>query len=102
MPRKKKVKIEKRKAGLEELGGYKPGDFIYCLRIPDESLSRGNITYLFKTEEGEFAEFIDEITGQFRAAFLRDIIEKPTRSQINSANNKIASKIKRSQEKNKK
>ena len=32
----------------------------------------------------------------------RDIIEKPTRSQINSANNKIASKIKRSQEKNKK
>ena len=99
MPRKKKIKKEKKKIGLDELGGHKPGDFIYCFRIPDKALSRGKITYLFKTPDGDIAEFIDEITGQFRATFLQEIIENPTRSQINSANNKIASKIRRSKEK---
>ena len=99
MPRKKKIKKEKKKIGLDELGGHKPGDFIYCFRSPDKALSRGKITYLFKTPDGDIAEFIDEITGQFRATFLHEIIENPTRSQINSANNKIASKIRRSKEK---
>tara|TARA_A100001015_G_scaffold244999_1_gene280796 strand:- start:285 stop:593 length:309 start_codon:yes stop_codon:yes gene_type:complete len=102
MPRKKKVKREKKKIGLDELGGHRPGDFIYCFRIPDKVLSRGKITYLFKTPDGEIAEFIDEITGQFRATLLSDIIENPTRSQINSTNNKIASKIRRSKENKKK
>ena len=102
MPRKKKIKKEKKKIGLDELGGHKPGDFIYCFRIPDKALSRGKITYLFKTPDGDIAEFIDEITGQFRATLLSDIIENPTRSQINSTNNKIASKIRRSKENKKK
>ena len=47
----------------------------------------------------EIAEFVDEITGQFRATLLDDIIENPTRGQINSANNRIATKLRKSKEK---
>jgi len=75
---------------------------IYCFRYPDKILSRGKIKKLFNVNSVEFAEFVDEITGQFRACLLSDVIENPTRSQINSANLKIASKIRRSKEKAKK
>lgn len=96
---KKRKKVEKKKRGLEQLGSYSVGQYIYCSRVPDKALARGFILHLFKTAENEFAEIVDEISGQFRATLLEDIIDNPTRSQINSANGKIASKIKRSKDK---
>ena len=91
--RKKAVKIPKKKIGLDELSGFSVGQFIYCFRHPDKLLARGEIKVLLKTKEGEFAEFVDEITGQFRITLIDDIIIEPSRRQINSANSKISTKI---------
>ena len=99
MPRRKKVKKPEKKIGLDSLSGFEIDQHIYCLRYPDKLLARGKIRHLFKTETHEFAEFVDEITGQFRATLLEDIILEPTRKQINAANSKIAMKIKRSKDK---
>jgi len=97
-PRKKKTKIPEKKIGVDELSGFTIGQSIYCFRHPDKILARGEIRILLKTKAGELAEFVDEITGQFRATMLDDIIANPTRSQINSANLKIATKIRKSKE----
>ncbi len=110
MPRKKtksrsskpKQKLKEKSNGIEELLGFKIGDFIYCFRYPDKVLCRGFIKKLFDVEGNQFAEFVDEITGQFRISLLSEIIENPTRSQINSANSKIAFKVRKSKEKTKK
>ena len=99
MPRKKKIQKPKKKIGLDSLGGFTVGQHIYCLRYPDHILCRGPIRHLFKTKTHEFAEFIDEITGQFRITLLADIILEPTRKQINSANSRIATKIKKYEKK---
>ncbi len=99
MARRKKNKKPTKKIGLETLSGFIVGQAIYCLRFPDKLLARGKIRHLFKTETHEFAEFVDEITGQFRATLLEDIILEPTRKQINAANSKIAFKIKKSKDK---
>lgn len=95
----KKKKEDKKIVGLQELSGYSVGQLIYCFRYPDKLLVRGKIKNLFKTDTHEFADVVDEITGQFRAALLEDIIENPTKSQVNSANTKIATKIRKSKEK---
>jgi len=105
MARKKKksaksVKSVKRKAiGIPELNGYSLGQSIYCLRYPDKILIRGSIYAIFKTKTHEFVELVDDITGQFRAALIEDIIENPTRKQINSANSKIAFKMRKLKDK---
>lgn len=93
MGRKKKAKVEKKKIGLDSLGEYKAGDTVYCFRFPDKILSKGKIIRFFSTQQ-DFAEFIDDISGQFRATLLEDIISNPTRSQISSVNSKIARKVK--------
>ena len=88
MPRKKKKKVEAKKLGLESLGGYNSGDVVYCHRYPDKSLARGRIIRFFSCQQ-DFAEIIDDVSGQFRATLLEDIIDDPSRSQIASVNSKI-------------
>lgn len=97
MARRKKNVIKEKPRGVPSLSGFEVGQSIYCLRYPDRALARGVIKFLFKTKDDEFAEFVDDITGQFRATLLSDIIDEPTRSQINSANTKISTKIKKSE-----
>ena len=89
MARRKKKKIEKKKIGLEELAGFKAGQNIYCYRYPDKQIAKGTIIRLFSNTD-DFAEFIDEVSGQFRATLLEDIIDNPTRAQISSINTKIS------------
>ena len=97
--RRKKNNKTKKKVGLDTLSGFTTGQPIYCFRFPDKALARGKIRHLFKTDSHEFAEFIDEITGQFRATLLEDIRLAPPRKQVNAANSKIAFKIKKSKDK---
>ena len=102
MARRKKNVKKAKELGLKSLSGFDVGQDIYCFRHPDKLLARGKIKFLFKTDSHEFAEFLDDISGQFRAALLSDIIDSPTKSQINSANMKISTKIRKSKEKSEK
>ena len=87
--RTKKTKKTPETKGLQELGGFTIGDFIYCLRFPDKVISRGAIIGIFETKSGSFVDIIDEITGQYRSALLEDIIVNPTKKHINAANSKV-------------
>ena len=91
---KKKIKKKNEKFKLQELEGYKLGDFIYCYRYPDRVIARGNIIGLFDIKTAKFADIIDEISGQFRTSLLSDIIAEPTRKHINLANSQLNRNVK--------
>lgn len=88
---KKKSKLKTKKPEIEELDGYKVGQFIYCNRYPDKKLSYGRIEmFHLNTEEGKAVTFIDYLTSKYRLTLMRDIIDEPTAKQIESCQGQIA------------
>mgnify|MGYP006419833247 FL=1 len=95
MARRKKNKVNKKPKGLQELSGYSVGQYVYALSYPNQVIIRGKIDALFKTEDHEFMEIIDDIGTGYRIALLSDVIDKPTSKHINAANSKIAAKMRK-------
>ena len=93
MARRKKNKIKAEPKGLQELSGYSVGQYVYALSYPNKVIIRGLISSLFKTAEHEFMEIVDDIGTGYRMALLEDVIDKPTKRHVNSANSKVASKM---------
>ena len=93
--RRKSKKKSTPPKGVPELRGYEVGQYVYALSFPNGVIVRGKISALFKTETDEFAELIDDIGSGYRLALLDDIIDKPTARHINSANSKVASKMRK-------
>ena len=95
MPKKRKTKNSKnsqpKKPKIQTLSGYELGQHVYCNRYPDLVLSCGNIYELHKTETDEFITFIDEVTGQYRVALMKDIIDNPTQKQIMATQTRMRS-----------
>lgn len=95
MARRKKNKTKTAPKGLQELGGYSVGQYVYALSYPNKVIIRGPIYSLFKTADHEFMEIVDDIGTGFRLALLEDVIDKPSKRHINSANSKVASKLRK-------
>ena len=95
MARRKKNKVKQKPKGLQELSGYTVGQYVYALSFPNQVIIRGEIDALFKTEEHEFLQLIDDIGTGYRIALLPDVIDKPTSKHVNSANSKIAAKMRK-------
>ena len=93
MARRKKNKIKVEPKGLQELSGYSVGQYVYALSYPNKVIIRGLIYSLFKTAEHEFMVIIGDIGTGYRMALLEDVIDKPTKRHVNSANSKVASKM---------
>jgi hypothetical protein len=88
---KKKTKAPKPQ-GPEILGDYSRDDVVFCYRHPDNKLSFGTIKQFYpETEEGPGFMFICQMSGQFRIALMNNIIEKPTKDQINKRDRAIVS-----------
>ena len=99
MARKKKLK-KYGPPGPAELCGFKRGDVVCCFRYPDEMLTQGEISYFHEnTEEGPAFTFLCDISGSFRLALIKDIIEKPTKQQLAKINGAIVRKIRRKNQK---
>jgi hypothetical protein len=64
--------------GPKELDGYKLGQEVYCRREPDKKLSLGKITRFHTEHENKFFTFICQVCGQYRDAFMEEIIDEPT------------------------
>ena len=98
MARKKKVQYEP--PGPEELEGYRRGDVVYCLRYPDNVLSRGEIKWFHeKTELGPGFTFMCETTGAYRLSLISQIIDKPTKAQKSKISNIVLRRIKKENQK---
>lgn len=95
MARRKKNKAKQKPMGLQELSGYTVGQYVYALSYPNQVIIRGKIDALFKTEDHEFLQVIDDIGTGYRTALLTDIIDKPTSKHVNAANSKIAAKMRK-------
>lgn len=95
MARRKKNKVKQKPKGLQELSGYTVGQYVYALSFPNQVLIRGQIDALFKTEDHEFMEIIDDIGTGYRMALLEDVIDNPTKKHVSSANSKIAAKMRK-------
>ena len=99
MARRKKAK-KYEPPGPEELCGYNRGDNVYCYRFPDDLLSHGEIKYFHeKTEEGPAFTFLCDVTGSFRMALIKNIIDDPTKQQKSKINGAIVRKIRRKNQK---
>lgn len=100
--RKKSVKKKNQKPKITEMNGYEAGQSVYCNRYPDNVFCRGVITQFFVCENQDVFEFLDDATGQFRLALLKEIVKNPTRKQIGGVNLRISIKNRKSKEKEKK
>ena len=98
MGRKKTIKHKPR--GPEEIDGYCRGDHIYCLRYPDDVLSRGEIKWFHeKTDLGPAFTFMCDTTGAYRLALVSSIIDKPSKSQKAKINNTVLRRIRKENKK---
>ena len=94
----KRKKIEPKKpTGPQEFDGYKVDDKVMCLRFPDEKLSYGKITQIhLKSDSAEPCfSFACEMSGQHRLAMFSQIIDEPTKQQINKMQRATSSLYKR-------
>ena len=84
MAKKKKI-VPKPPSGPQEFNGYKLDDKVMCLRFPDEKLSYGKITqiHLKSDSTDPCFSFACEMCGQHRLAMFDQIIDEPTKQQIN-------------------
>ena len=98
MARKKVKKYEP--PGPAELCGFKRGDVVYCHRWPDDILSEGEIKWFHeKTSEGPAFTFMCSVSGSYRMALIKSIIENPTKQQKAKINNAVVRKIRRNNQK---
>ncbi len=98
MARKKAKKYEP--PGPKELCGFKRGDVVYCHRWPDDILSEGEIKWFHEeTSEGPAFTFMCSVTGSYRMALIKSIIENPTKQQKAKINNAVVRKIRRNNQK---
>ena len=74
--------------GPQEYKEWKVGDKVYCIRHPDDKLGYGEIKtiHLEDTSGDPCFTFLCEICGQYRLAMFDQIIDNPTKTQVNKKN----------------
>jgi len=80
---------------VQEFNGYKVGDKVISTRYPDEKLGYGKIDSIFEADDPDRSHFtfMCEMCGSYRLAYIKDIIEEPTKSQsraVERGRNKIS------------
>ena len=88
MAKRKLNKVVFKQIGPLEYKEWKVGQKVYCHRHPDDKLSYGMIKtiHLDDTSGDPCFTFLCEMCGQFRLAMFDQIIDDPSKLQVNKKN----------------